>query len=193
MLWYCELKNSLLSLGFVISPFDDPCLFVLPKKNPKEHEAKIHGVLGIHVDDGVGGGDHVFNQVISALEKKFPFGSQRQGSFTFTGIQVRQEIGGEIVLSQQEYVQDIPPMDVSRERRKNRDNPITPQELQALRGLIGSLQYSATNTRPDLSCRLSLLQARITCATVNDLLQGNKLLHDAKKFSEAQIKVQSLD
>lgn len=166
---------------------------MLPKKNPKEHEAKIHGVLGIHVDDGVGGGDHVFNQVISALEKKFPFGSQRQGSFTFTGIQVRQEIGGEIVLSQHEYVQDIPPMDVSRERRKNPDNPITPQELQALRGLIGSLQYSATNTRPDLSCRLSLLQARITCATVNDLLQGNKLLHDAKKFSEAQITVQSLD
>ena len=132
-----------------------------------------------------------FNQVISALEKKFPFGSQRQGSFTFTGIQVRQEIGGEIVLSQQEYVQDIPPLDVSRERRKNPDNhPITPQELQALRGLIGSLQYSATNTRPDLSCRLSLLEARITCATVNDLLQGNKLMHDGcqKSFPKPKSK-----
>ena len=93
LLWYCELKNALLGLGFVMSPFD-PCLFTLPKKNPKKEECQIHGVLGIHVDDGIGGGDHVFNQTIATLEKRFPFGTQRQGSFTFTGIQIQQEING---------------------------------------------------------------------------------------------------
>ena len=166
---------------------------MLPKRNPKADEPKIHGILGIHVDDGIGEGDSVFNQVISALERKFPFGSQRQGSFTFTGINIRQEINGDISLSQKEYVQDIPPIDVPKDRRKTPDDAITSQELQALRGLIGSLQYSATNTRPDLACRLSLLQAKITCATVNDLLQGNRLLHDAKKFADTSIKVQSLE
>jgi hypothetical protein len=35
LLWYCELKNALLGLGFVMSPFD-PCLFTLPRKNPKK-------------------------------------------------------------------------------------------------------------------------------------------------------------
>ena len=192
LLWYGELKNALLALGFIISPFD-PCLFVLPKKNPTANEPKIHGVLGIHVDDGIGGGDKVFDQIISALEKKFPFGSKRQGSFTFTGIQVHQEINGDIILNQKDYIQDIPPIDVPKDRRKNPDSPVTHSELQALRGLIGSLQYSATNTRPDISCRLSLLQARITIATVNDLLQGNKLLQDAKRFSDTQIRIQSLD
>eukprot|EP00435_Cladocopium_sp_Y103_P025697 s606_g6.t1 len=192
LLWYGELKNALLSIGFVISPFD-PCLFTLPKKNPGKHESQIHGVLGVHVDDGIGGGDPIFNQAIATLEKRFPFGSQRQGSFVFTGIQMKQEINGDIILSQREYIQDIPPINIPKERRKCTESPVTPQELQELRGLIGSLQYAATNTRPDLSCRLSLIQARITCATINDLIQGNKLLHDAKRFADTNIRIQALD
>jgi hypothetical protein len=193
LLWYCELKNALLSLGFVMSPMD-PCLFVLPKKisTLKPNEPKIHGVLGIHVDDGLGGGDSVFAQAISILEKRFPFGSQRQGSFTFTGIHLSQDHNGDINLSQKDYVNEIPPINVTRDRRKQPDLKVSPQELQDLRGLIGSLQYAASNTRPDLACRLSLLQARITCATVSDLLTGNKLLDDAKRFSQTTIRIQSL-
>ena len=37
----------------------------------------IHGILGIHVDDGLGGGDEVFAQAIDQLEKRFLFGSKR--------------------------------------------------------------------------------------------------------------------
>jgi len=169
-------------------------MFVLPKKKPdlNSDEPQIHGVLGIHVDDGIGGGDTVFAHAISSLEKRFPFGSQRQGSFTFTGVQLSQEVGGDIVLSQQGYINDIPPINVSRDRRRTPEAPISTQELQDLRGLIGSLQYAASNTRPDLSCRLSLLQARVTCATVSDLLQGNRILADAKKFSDTEIRIKSL-
>lgn len=55
LLWYEELQNSLTALGFIRSPLD-PCLFVLPKKNPspKDCTPLIHGVVGIHVDDGIG-------------------------------------------------------------------------------------------------------------------------------------------
>ena len=101
-------------------------------------------------------------------------------------------MNGDITLSQQGYVHDINPINVSRDRRRNPESAVTPSELQDLRGLIGSLQYAATNTRPDLACRLSLLQARVTCATVTDLLNGNRLLNDAKKFSDTEIKVKSL-
>ena len=59
LLWYLELKGALLSLGFIVSPLD-PCLFVLPKKNPIPNETCIHGIVGIHVDDGIGGGDSTF-------------------------------------------------------------------------------------------------------------------------------------
>ena len=193
LLWYCELKSALLSLGFVMSPMD-PCLFVLPKKNNASDTtgSKIHGVLGVHVDDGIGGGDAIFAQAIKVLEKRFPFGSQRQGSFTFTGINLKQDHNGDIILNQRDYVNEIPPINISRDRRKQTDLKVTTQELQDLRGLIGSLQYAASNTRPDLACRLSLLQAKVTCATIADLFSANKLLDDAKRFSDTCIRIQSL-
>lgn len=57
-LWYQELKEALLGLNFVMSPMD-PCLFVLPGPNNS-----IHGILGIHVDDGIGCGDYKYQQTI---------------------------------------------------------------------------------------------------------------------------------
>ena len=166
LLWYCELKSTLLGLGFIISPLD-PCLFVFSKKCPNHAEPSvIHAVLGIHVDDGIRSGDHHFQQVIKALEAKFPFGCQGQGSFTFTGVNIHQEHNGDILPSQREYTNDIIPIDVNRDRRKNLEIPVNNVELQQLRRFIGSLQNAATNSRPDLSCTLSLLQARVTCATV---------------------------
>ena len=55
-LWFKTLHDELVSLGFFSSPFD-PCVYLL--KNPKTKE--LAGVLGIHVDDGIHGGDHYFH------------------------------------------------------------------------------------------------------------------------------------
>ena len=182
-----ELRTALLNLGFLNSPLD-PCVFALPKYNAKSPQPPgIHVILGIHVDDGLGGGDEIFAQVIDQLQKRFPFGSQRQQSFTFTGIQVEQECNGDIRMNQGEYS-----IDNSRERRKEPQTPATDKEIQALRGLINSLQYAASNTRPDLSRRLSLLQAKILNATTGDLLTANRLLEDAKKHADVQIRIQSI-
>jgi hypothetical protein len=45
--------------------------------------SKIHGILGVHVDDGLGGGDQIFKETIAKLEARFPFGNKRQGSFIY--------------------------------------------------------------------------------------------------------------
>ena len=52
-LWYCELRKALEELGFVACPFDG-CVFslVTQKKNGKP---EVRGMLGVHVDDGIGG------------------------------------------------------------------------------------------------------------------------------------------
>lgn len=79
LLWYVELRNALIALGFQVSPLD-PCLFILPKDPSKvkpSDSCRIHGALGVHVDDGICGGDETFNQAIDRLEQKFPFGSKR--------------------------------------------------------------------------------------------------------------------
>ena len=187
LLWYEELKTALINLNFVMSPLD-PCLFVLPKANGQG----IHGVVGIHVDDGLGAGDQMFDAAISKLEQKYPFGSKKETEFIFTGIHVVQQWDGSIELDQTQYVEDIPSIDISRERRLSPETPVTETERQALRGLVGSIQYAATNTRPDLSAKLSLLQAKINSATIQELHEANRLLTEAKNHKNTKVILQSI-
>lgn len=180
-LWYQELKEALINLDFVMCPMD-PCLFVLPNR-----QGGIHGLVGIHVDDGLGCGDQVYQKAIQKLQEKYPFGSHRHKSFVFTGIQIDQHQDGTITLGQKEYVEKITPISIDRDCRKKHTLEVTEEEKQGLRGLIGSLQYAATNTRADISARLSLLQAKINCATIGDLHEANRLLGDCQKHSQVKV------
>ena len=100
-LWFQELREALLALKFVQCPLD-PCLFSLPGLH-----GSIHGLIGIHVDDGLACGDTTFERTIKDLEKRFPFGSHRRKHFVFTGIQIDQDEQSNITLSQSEYVNKI--------------------------------------------------------------------------------------
>ena len=145
-LWFRTLHEELLALGFIPSPFD-PCVFLL--REPKSQ--RLSGVLGIHVDDGIHGGDQYFHQQISKLEAKYPFGAKKSKQFTFTGIDLQQHNDNSIELSQSKYIRNINPITLTPERRADENAMVTEPERHQLRGLIGSLQYAAVHTRPDLS------------------------------------------
>lgn len=182
-LWYQELRDTLLAMNFRMSPLD-PCLFVLVGDNNT-----VHGLLGTHVDDGLCAGDSVFEATLRKLEDKFPFGAKHQKEFTFTGIHVRQDDEFNIHLDQKDYVLGIPTIVIERNRRKDEKLLVFESERQQLRGLIGSLQYAASNTRPDISARLSFLQSKITSATISDLLEANRLLMEAKRHADTTITI----
>lgn len=59
--------------------------------------------------------------------------------------------------------------------------------MTRLRGLIGSMQYAVSHTRPDLASRLGEIQVQLSQPTVQTLLQGNKLLREAQLTSEVSI------
>jgi hypothetical protein len=134
----------------------------------------------------------MFDAAIAKLEQKYPFGSKKETEFIFTGIHVVQQWDGSIELDQTQYVEDIPSIDISRERRLSPVTPVTEAERQALRGLVGSIQYAATNTRPDLSAKLSLLQAKINSATIQELHEANRLLTEAKNHKNTKVTLQSI-
>ena len=188
-LWFIELKKQLESLGMVSSPFD-PCLFILPNSsNPHQ----IDGLIGIHVDDGLCAGNSRFESVLKRLQEIFPFGSQKRREFVFTGLHLRQNDDGSIQIDQEKYVKDIPSIEIGRERRREGEQPVTEKERHSLRALIGSLQYAAVNTRPDLCAQLSWLQSQINCAKVETLIEGNKCLHEAKMHASTKIVLQPLE
>ena len=145
-LWYQALRKKLLELSFEESPFD-PCVYIL--RNPTTGEPE--GILGTHVDDGLGGGSKRFEDKIRELEATFPFGSRRTGKFTFTGIELQQHADKSISLSQSAYVKNIVSIPISSDRRKEEQLDVDESERHALRALVGSLQYASVNTRPDFS------------------------------------------
>ena len=185
-LWYQTLKEELLRLGFEVSPFD-PCLYTL-----RDNNHRPCGVIGIHVDDGLCGGNEVFQQKLQELQKKYPFGSQKLGEFVFTGIHLKQRSDKGIILSQSEYVCNISPIKIDSNRRSLSEEKITEDERQQLRAIIGSLQYASVNTRPDLSSRLSYLQSRVNDATVSTLVEANRILHEAKRHHDVSIIIQPI-
>ena len=186
-LWYSELDRTLRSLNFIPSPFD-PCLYLYYHDKTKGPS----GILGVHVDDGLCGGDKYFQAALQELEKKFPFGSKKSQSFVFTGIEMNQLHDHTITMSQEKYITKINPIHIQPDRKANLELPVTERERQDLRALIGSLQYASVNTRPDLASRLSFLQSDINKATIETLIQANKTLHEAKRHKNTTIKIQPI-
>ena len=181
LLFYKELSKQLFALGFTRHPLE-PCVFMLYQDHT------LRGILGMHVDDGVRGGDEVFKNKISELEKSLPFGSRKYSNFTFTGIHLQQFPDGSIQASQQDYVRSIPQIDVGRARRQNLEEKLTEAEQSKLRGLIGSLQYAATHTRPDIAAKLGEVQGQTSGATVQTLLAANRVLREAQETSQVSLK-----
>ena len=187
-LWYKTLQAELVALGFIASPFD-PCVFLL--WDYEKHQPQ--GILGIHVDDGLCGGNAKFHDTIAQLEKRYPFGSRKLGKFTFTGIDLHQNSDRSITLSQSSYVRGIKPISINTDRKSQESEKVTEPERQSLRGLIGSLQFASVNTRPDIASRLSSLQSQINAATVETLLQANRTLHEAKRHHDTTVTIQRID
>ena len=187
-LWFKELDRVLRQLSFVPSPFD-PCVYLLYKENSKTPS----GVIGMHVDDGLCGGDEYFAEQLAKLEAVFPFGSKKYQNFVFTGVEMIQQHDKSIILSQEKYVTKIEPIHIKSERKQQIDLNINAEEKLELRAIIGSLQYAAVNTRPDLSSRLSHLQSAINTATISTLIEANKTLHEAKRHKDTKIKIQPID
>ena len=106
VLWYKTLRATLEGLGFVASPFDG-CVFslVAPGKNGQPY---VHGCLGIHVDDGISGGDKYFGEVIERLRGIYEFGAYNEGQSEFCGVSNFQWDDGSIELEQNSYIQKIP-------------------------------------------------------------------------------------
>ena len=70
-LWYKAFRETLEKLGFVTCPLDG-CLFSLVTPE-KDGSPRARGVLGIHVGDGIGGGDSYFHSVLQKLRGIYDF------------------------------------------------------------------------------------------------------------------------
>ena len=177
-LWFCEIREELLKQGCRQHPLD-PCVFSYGEED-ENGEYRPCGALGLHVDDGIGGGNEAFRAMLKRVEQRFKFGSFETGEFKYTGIHFKQWDDGSIEYDQVAYIDKISPISVSKSRKNEPQAEVTDQERTLFRSLIGALQYAAVHTRPDLSAKVGELQSNVTRAKVEDLIQANKVLYEAK-------------
>eukprot|EP00435_Cladocopium_sp_Y103_P034646 s733_g9.t1 len=189
LLFYKEFSNQLSKLNFTRHPLE-PCVFQL--ETFQGNQRTLHGIIGTHVDDSICGGDQFFHEQLDKLKKVLPFGSFKQRKFVFTGIQLEQLPDFSIMASQEDYVRSIPAIDVGRSRRLTPDSAVSEAELNKLRGLIGSLQYAVSHTRPDIAAKLGEVQVQVSKATVQTLLLANKVLREAQENSHVKICFRSI-
>eukprot|EP00435_Cladocopium_sp_Y103_P040825 s2199_g11.t1 len=189
LLFYKEFSKQLEKLHFRRHPLE-PCVYML--ETMEAGKRRLHGIIGTHVDDGICGGDEFFHLQLEGLKKVLPFGSFKQRKFVFTGIHLEQLPDFSIMASQEEYVKKIPAIDIGRPRRQTPESPVTDSELNKLRGVIGSLQYAVTHTRPDMAAKLGEVQVQVSNATVQTLLMANRVLREAQEQSQVKICFRSI-
>ena len=188
LLFYKEFRKQLENLGFVAHPLDN-CLYLLrDPKNPQN----LDGIIGTHVDDGLGAGNQRFHKALESLQKTLPFGSHEKQKFKFTGLDIEQLPDFSIRVGQEKYVHKITSIDIPKSRRAEVSSPITQKELSQLRGICGSLQYAAVHSRPDIAAKVAQLQKGITKATVQTLLDANRVLKETQEFANTAVIVRPI-
>ena len=170
--WYEEASERILKVGegnIQRHPLD-PCLFMVYHPLPEGQnldpnvERELACVFGIHVDDLVGCGDPsdpYFIQIKEKLQNVFTFREWQDGDkLEYCGSQINCEKGDVIILGQEEYIHKVKPIPIIKERTSHPDTDVTEKERSLLRGLIGGLQWPATQTAPHLQVGISQLAGR---------------------------------
>ena len=101
------------------------------------------------------------------------------------------EEGDEIQLRHEIYLHKVKPITIQKERKQQPGERLTPKEVHQLRAGIGALAWPGNQSCPHLSCSISLLQAAVADAKVEDLQSYNKLLAFAKTNADVGLRFRS--
>lgn len=162
----------------------------------------VDGVLGLHVDDYIGGGENVFSASdlegdydgqfpcfrdrLCGLARRFRFGNWSFGEkMQFCGAEVCQSLDFETMsISMEDYVKSVKPISIAKHRKTMSDDPCNEVEKKQLRALIGAVAWPANQCLPQASATTSLLQASMASPCVKDINEANKFLRYLKEATK---------
>ena len=90
-----------------------------------KRQRNVLGVLGVHVDDLVGGGNLVFQKAVQWLRTELEFGTWEQSRFRFRGRELCQHYNRKsIKISMSKFVQEMEPVAVPKHVEDDLDAPL---------------------------------------------------------------------
>ena len=174
--WYQCVKKTLADLNFYQSR-SDPCLWLFYTTN-SENKKVTSGYICSHVDDFIISGDEECDEWIDALNSfyaKFRWSPWECSSFLHCGVRVREEPDFSFTLDHSSFCESIESITYT---TKNDHDPLTPDELTQLRGILGALQWRSQQTAPHLMAKIGQLQSAVTRANLDTLKAANKLARE---------------
>ena len=166
--WYMKVKEVLLQLGGRMSHLE-PALFSW------RDNCGFHGIVCVYVDDFLWAGTSDFWRVIEEIKRTFKIGASEEKAFKYIGLNIQSYDHG-VTVDQTNYIKSIAPMKLNPDRKKQRKSPLSEVEKEEFRKLIGQLNWASTQTRPDISYDVCELSVALKAATVENILQLNKVI-----------------
>ena len=141
----------------------------------------MEGILCCHVDDFVWGGTKNFkNKVIKLLKDTFSISLEKGETFKYLGLDVCQN-DNVITLHQIPYISELSECNVEKSRRGLLNSSQSDKETKQLRTLARQLNWTSSQTRPDVSDQACEVSTSIKKATINDLEIAKKNIQKLKK------------
>ena len=173
--WFATFRETASNAGWVQSTLDS-CLFTLrcPTTN------KLEGIMRVHVDDtALGGSGKRFEQAVAALKARFPYRKWRVNSGEFCGAFYTQcPKSKQIVMSMQQFAHSMKSVNIP--KGSPSDQLLEPHHVKLLRGVNGSLNWLATQSRPDLAAQTSMSQQAFPSPKIHHLRQASNVVRRAR-------------
>ncbi len=152
-----------------------------------DREGNLNGILLMHVDDFLYAGSEGFIKKVEKIKQTVKIGKVQSGSVTFCGLNIqRNGVNLEVSSKEVDSIEPCQHIPVGEQKFM----PLTAQEERRVRSVIGSLQWSATANRPDLSYHLAMALGELN--KNNDrrsIITANNLLMKYQKHENHKLSI----
>ncbi|CAE7378923.1 RE1, partial [Symbiodinium pilosum] len=183
--WFETVNSFLSSIGYH-QLRSDPCTRIYTEGS------KVISLISGHVDDFLFTGREdcaTWNLLREQIQKQFEWQEWEKDNFTQCGVRVQRQPDGGFQLDQRHYVEAIPAIPISRERRRQKHEVTSNQEKSQLRALLGALSWHVGQVGFKYSAHVGLSLSEVTHSTVESLEQANKLLQAVRIDSKVPLRI----
>ena len=180
VMWYRTFDQEVISLGWSRSKFDS-CLYYL-----RSNTGELTGIMGVHVDDtAIAGCGTLFEESVAKLKARFPYRKWRVSSGGFCGAFYEQDKDSFAISMSMQTFAHIP-------KGVLNSQPLNESQIKTLRAINGSLNWLASQSRPDISCQTSMSQQAFPNPCIRNLRDANNAVRRAKQHKQLKIVFQSI-
>ena len=141
---------------------------------------ELVGICGVYVDDFIIAGKHNSRKwqiEKDKLKKLYKWGQWETDTVTLCGVRYVQKNDYSVKMDQQEFTAKLTTAEMNLPKnlhKLNGKNKLDAAGLTTLRGINGSLQWLSTNSRVDLSAKVSLSASEAANPTIGILQKSEQ-------------------